>query len=546
MTAATPSPTYSSMLAGTLSRLAAPAYGPAVAIARQACLSLFSRLDSTAAHGVLEIVEQNGTLAFGDPVSKRALQRKDGENVLHAVLHVKSDTFWLRLALGSDLGFAEAYMLQEVETPNLGDCFAVFIANREVLSDLSIGLLSKLSSYAQSLLNRRYANTKRGSLRNIGAHYDISNRMYEAFLSRDMTYSCAVFPTLDADLLPTPATSTLLKDLKAPKALRPSPASPPPGIAPGVRYSSSPVDDQVAASSADGQLTPPDSVSGRVRSPVLLAADELEDGQLRKIRLHLDRAALQSHHRMLEIGTGWGALAMEAVRSSGCSVDSLTLSVEQKALAEKRIAAAGMSDKITVHLMDYRDMPEEWNGRFDRIVSVEMLEAVGIEFLSTYFHHVDRTLKRDGGVCVVQVITMPEERFDAYINQVDFIRKWIFPGGVLPSVTALVDAATKGAHGRLVLDTVHSIGPHYARTLREWRTRFERHFDQRIAPALLDDHAEIRHLPAAEKQRQIQVFKRKWIYYFVYCEVGFTERVIGDHILSFTRSGNRSLPVCSI
>lgn len=406
-----------------------------------------------------------------------------------------------------------------------------------------------MSSYLQSILNKRYANTKSGSLRNIGAHYDISNRMYEAFLSRDMMYSCAVFPTLDADISgPLLESVRNLKDAEGQvitngHSQHQSGIISERGIAPApVRYD---IGHTNESNAPDGQLTPPDSITGATpRSPLLLATDELEDGQLRKVRLHLDRACLQSNHHLLEIGTGWGTLAIEAVRSSGCKVDSLTLSVEQKALAEQRIQQAGLSDKIKVHLMDYRDMPIEWNERFDRIISIEMLEAVGIEYLQTYFENVNRVLKTNTGVCVVQVITMPEERFDSYINQVDFIRKWIFPGGVLPSVTALIDAATKGAKGSLILDTVHSIGPHYARTLREWRQRFEQHFDEKIRPALLDDHAEIRHLSPSEKQKQVEIFKRKWLYYFIYCEIGFTERVIGDHILSFTRSGNKSLPVC--
>lgn len=408
----------------------------------------------------------------------------------------------------------------------------LFIENRTVLSNLSVGLISKASSYLQSVLNRRYANTKRGSLRNIGAHYDISNRMYEAFLSHDMSYSCAVFPTLDADIAAPLLQSVqsfrtgdaAMENISAIEHSINSRASTHGtltaskcGVAPRVRYEASAVPTASAtaeggtSSAPDGQLTPPESIAGGAHSPVLLGRDELEDGQMRKIRLHLDRAALQPHHRLLEIGTGWGALAIEAVRSSGCMMDSLTLSVEQKALAEQRIREAGLQDKITVHLMDYRDMPVQWTDRFDRIISVEMLEAVGIEFLSTYFQHVNRVLKRDGGVCVVQVITMPEERFDDYKGTVDFIRKWIFPGGVLPSVTCLLEAVAKGSKGSLVLDTVHSIGPHYARTLREWRHRFERHFDKRIAPALLDDHVEIRSLPLQEKKRQVEVFRRKWL-----------------------------------
>ena len=214
---------------------------------------------------------------------------------------------------------------------------------------------------------------------------------------------------------------------------------------------------------------------------------------------------------MLEIGTGWGSLAIEAVKSSGCRIDSLTLSVEQKILAEKRIANAGLTDRIKVHLMDYRDMPHQWTDQFDRVISIEMIEAVGIEFLPTFFASIDRVLRRKGGVCVLQAITMPEERFEAYVDSVDFIKKWIFPGGVLPSVTSLINAATNSSHGSLILDSVNSIGPHYARTLREWRDRFEKNFDDRIAPALLRDHGEIKSLPFDEQKMQIQIFKRKWL-----------------------------------
>lgn len=236
---------------------------------------------------------------------------------------------------------------------------------------------------------------------------------------------------------------------------------------------------------------------------------------------------------------------MEAVRMTGCTVDSVTLSVEQKALAEQRIAAAGMQANIKVHLMDYRDFPSSWTDRFDRVCSIEMLEAVGIEFLPTYFGCVDRVLKRQGGVAVFQCITMPESRAQAYYKGVDFIRKWIFPGGVLPSVTSLVNGATDGSNGNLVLDTLVSIGPHYARTLREWKLRFQANFDPIIRPALLRDHDEISRLPAEARQKEVDVFRRKWIYYFVYCEVGFTHRVINDHILAFTRENNTTLPVCS-
>ncbi|PWZ00842.1 cyclopropane-fatty-acyl-phospholipid synthase [Testicularia cyperi] len=491
--------------------LISPLSRPVAAVARSSVLSLFSKL----AVGQLEIRLADGrTLRYGDPtlVKSKEHQHKDApivelpadlkkqngaktaatslkRSAPHAVLIVNSDNFWTRMFFGADLGFAEAFMIGEVDTPDLAACFEIFILNRSSLSNLeNVSFATSLVSSAQALLNKRYANTKVGSLRNIGAHYDISNAMYKAFLSKDMTYSCAVFDTLDADVS------------------GPSIAS--------------------------------------ISRPALSVTDELEQAQYKKLELIIKRANIRPGDRVLEIGTGWGSFAMRAVQMTGCHVDSVTLSVEQKALAEQRIAEAGLSDHIKVHLMDYRDFPESWTDRFDRVCSIEMLEAVGIEFLSTYFACVDRVLKKDGGTAVFQCITMPESRFESYYKGVDFIRKWIFPGGVLPSVTSLVNGATDGSDGRLVLDTVVSIGPHYSRTLREWKDRFEANFDKVIRPALLRDHEDIRMLPDAAKEKEVEVFRKKWIYYFVYCEVGFTHRVIGDHILAFTREGNVTLPVC--
>ncbi|PWN49548.1 S-adenosyl-L-methionine-dependent methyltransferase [Violaceomyces palustris] len=536
--------------------LLSPLSRPLIHVSRSSILSLFSRLTV----GELEIRTKDGNFRFGDPTLVKSKERNHrtpaAENGINgskahvngngvkkggsafagavpvnpldaprALLIVNSDNFWVRMFLGADLGFAESYMSGEVDTPDLGACFNLFIQNRESLSNLQgFSFASSVFSSAQTLLNKRYANTKIGSLKNIGAHYDISNAMYQAFLSKDMTYSCAVYEELDADV-----TGPLLS------SVRQEQRSENPDAATSNGHTNS------ASSGAFDNLRfndPP--VEGLATEP----EDELEAAQLRKLRLIIKRANIRKGDRVLEIGTGWGSFAMEAVRMTGCKVDSLTLSVEQKALAEERIALAGLSGSITVHLMDYRDLPEKWNDKFDRLVSIEMLEAVGIEFLETYFRSVDRVLKRKGGAAVFQCITMPESRFESYLNSVDFIRKWIFPGGVLPSVTSLVEGATKGSEGRLVLDTAVSIGPHYSRTLREWRQRFEDNFDQIIAPALVRDHEEISKLDAEGQKREIEVFRKKWIYYFVYCEVGFTQRVIGDHILAFTREGNTTLPVC--
>ncbi|KAK3063493.1 hypothetical protein LTR53_018885, partial [Teratosphaeriaceae sp. CCFEE 6253] len=157
--------------------------------------------------------------------------------------------------------------------------------------------------------------------------------------------------------------------------------------------------------------------------------ETLEQAQYRKLNRFITNAKIRASDHVLEIGTGWGSFAILAVEKTGCRVTSLTLSAEQKRLAEDRIRAAGYQDRIKVMLCDYRSLPvpsEQY--KYDKVVSIEMLEAVGAEYLETYFRCVDQLLKSDGGVAVFQCITMPESRYDAYSKSDDFIRRYIFPG----------------------------------------------------------------------------------------------------------------------
>ncbi|KAK7469371.1 hypothetical protein VKT23_003846 [Stygiomarasmius scandens] len=154
--------------------------------------------------------------------------------------------------------------------------------------------------------------------------------------------------------------------------------------------------------------------------------DELYDAQMRKLRHVLKQARIQPGHRVLEIGSGWGSMAILIAQAvPNTTIDTLTLSVHQQALARERIAAAGLQDRINVHLMDYRDMPPSWEGAFDRFISIEMIEAVGAEFIVTYWQKVNWALKRKGGIGVIQAITIPEARYERYIREIDFIRKWV-------------------------------------------------------------------------------------------------------------------------
>lgn len=271
------------------------------------------------------------------------------------------------------------------------------------------------------------------SLLNVSAHYDISNEMFAAFLSEDMTYSCPIWKPV---------------------------------------------------SSQD------------------TTEESLEDAQITKLHRFIDGAHIKPTDHVLEIGTGWGSFAIEAVKTTGCRVTSLTLSIEQKALAEQRIAEAGLSDKIKVQLMDYRALPVPQTP-YDKVVSIEMLEAVGKEYLHTYFAMIHRVLKKDGGIAVFQCITMPEQRYQAYAKGEDFIRKYIFPGGHLPSITQLIDNITSGSEGGLVVEKVENIGGHYAKTLRLWKEKFLNNFDNRIKPALLKEHDNM-------GDKEVEVFRKKW------------------------------------
>ena len=307
----------------------------------------------------------------------------------------------------------------------------IFILNRNQLSNATT-LASSLASALTTLA--RTTNTLANSQLNVSAHYDISNDMFAAFLSDDMTYSCPIW-------LP----------------------------------SSSPQS----------------------------AIETLEDAQETKLQYFITAAKIKPSDHILEIGTGWGSFAIAAVRKTGCRVTSLTLSREQKELAEKRIADAGYAGNIEVLLCDYRVLPTPTQGFYDKVVSIEMLEAVGREYLDTYFARVHKLLKPEGGIAVFQCITMPETRYEAYSKGQDFIRKYIFPGGHLPTVSQLVGSIDRGSNGSLIVDDIMNIGGHYAKTLRLWNEKFQANFQTRIKPALLDEHRGM-------KQKDVELFKRKW------------------------------------
>jgi cyclopropane-fatty-acyl-phospholipid synthase len=229
----------------------------------------------------------------------------------------------------------------------------------------------------------------------------------------------------------------------------------------------------------------------------------LAEAQRNKIDGVCRALALRPGDEVLEIGSGWGSLALHAAREYGCRVTSVTLSEQQLELARERAQRAGLADRVTFELRDYRDL----RGSFDHIVSIEMLEAVGAEFYGTFFAACDRLL-RPGGRMFLQTITVPDGRFDTYRKQFDWIRKYIYPGGCLASHAAIVAALAKSTSLRV--EGLREIGPHYEPTLRHWRRQF------------LARKPEIRRLGFDDR------FLRMWEFYLASCEAAFATGYIGN------------------
>ncbi|GLB33310.1 putative cyclopropane fatty acid synthase [Lyophyllum shimeji] len=384
-----------------------------------------------------------------------------GCNDVH--LKIVNDNFWLRILLSGDLGFSEAYMIGDIEVSSLKACMDLWLENQAGMEETLSSTVARVSSALSALYNSFLGQTRSQARLNAIASYDQSNELFKAFLSQEMMYSCALW---------SDAEGGVRGDLED-------------GPRPG----------------------------------------DLEAAQLRKIRHVLTKARVKPGDRVLEFGSGWGGLAIEAARTFGAEVDTLTLSVEQKTLAEERIRAAGLEGRVRVHLMDYREIPAEWEKAFDAFVSIEMLEHVGAKHYNTYFKLVDFALKAHGAAAVVSASTFPEHRFSGYQAE-DFMRRYMWPNSCLPSATALITAAHTAGQGRFTLEGVENHAAHYPRTLREWGRRLDKNLTQdRIA----------KDYPALRDRADYDAFKRKWHYLFAYAGAGFAKGYITCHMLTFIR-----------
>jgi cyclopropane-fatty-acyl-phospholipid synthase len=353
---------------------------------------------------------------------------------LHATLWIERDAFFRHFALRGDLGAGESYMAGDWRTDDLARFVELVLRNQHVALDSG---LSRLVNLPNDWLHRRRQNTRAGSRRNIHAHYDLSNDLFETFLDPSMAYSSAVFARGD---------------------------------------------------------------------------ESLEEAQQAKFRAWGERLQPRAGQHVLEIGSGWGGLAIHLAATYGCRVTSVTVSREQHALARQRVAAAGLDHLVDIQLRDYRDV----TGQFDRVVSIEMIEAVGREFWPAFFGKIDEVLA-PGGRVGIQAITMVDHRFDEYVRHCDWIQKYIFPGGLLPCLREV--CAVAAAHTRLGVVGVEDRPLDYARTLQLWRARFFERLD--TVRALGFD----------------QRFVRMWEYYLATCEAAFRTRNLGLLHLTLARTG---------
>lgn len=360
---------------------------------------------------------------------------------------VREDEFFSRLGADGKIGFGEAYMVGAWEADDLTGVLSAFAAR---LTTLIPPALQWLRGWYDARHPAADDGDLDGARANVHRHYDLSNDLFALFLDQTMTYSSAMF---------TPDTDT-------------------------------------------------GSTAGSVPSGA--TPEPLEAAQLRKLDAILDDAGVGPGTRVLEIGTGWGSLAIRAARERGANVTTLTVSDEQRRLAQQRIAQAGVSDRVDVDLCDYRQA----KGTYDAVVSVEMIEAVGHRYWPAYFSALDRLLTR-GGRVALQAITMPHDRMVASRRSYTWVHKYVFPGGLIPSVEAI--EAQVREHTSLRVANRRDFGGDYARTLRQWRQRFRARLEE--VSALGFD----------------ETFARLWDFYLAYSEAGFRVGYLGVSQFTLTR-----------
>ncbi|QXH44547.1 cyclopropane-fatty-acyl-phospholipid synthase family protein [Pseudomonas xanthosomatis] len=396
-------------------------------LARNAVLAQLGKLR----HGHLRLLSHGRQWSFGDANSP-----------LQAEVEVLDDAAWGLLAGNGSIGAGEGYIHGYWRSPDLARVTRLFVANLTVLDALEGGL-ARLGRPALRLLHRLNRNSRRGARRNILAHYDLGNALFEQLLDPSMMYSAARF-----------------------------------------EYPGQP----------------------------------LEQAQLHKLECICQKLELSPADHLLEIGSGWGSLAIHAATRYGCKVTTTTLSQAQYTYTLQRVQALGLEQQVTVRCDDYRDL----TGRYDKLVSIEMIEAVGHRYLPAYFRQCAALLKPDG-LMLLQAITIRDQRYQQARRSVDFIQRYIFPGGALPSLSVMLHTASRQS----ALNLVHleDFGADYARTLQHWCDNL------RQARGTLTGMG------------YDETFQRLWEFYLCYCQGGFEERAIGVAQLLWAGPAARRAPL---
>ena len=350
-----------------------------------------------------------------------------GKDGLHGELILKSYKPILRTLVGGHLGFAESYLKNEWESPNLENLLELMLQNLPNEFKAKSNLYKTYNRFIHFLRK----NTKIRAKKNIEYHYDIGNSFYEIWLDKSMTYSSALFKNDKEDLY---------------------------------------------------------------------------EAQINKYQTLVEQLDIKPHHNVLEIGCGWGGMAEYIGKELGCSYTGITISPSQKSFTEDRIKNNSLKNS-EVHLCDYRDL----KGSFDRIISIEMIEAVGEKYWDTYFSKINEVLKKDG-LAGIQMILIDNKQFDSYRKSVDFIQKYIFPGGMLPSVKALEKIANQK---KFDFQIKNQMADSYYQTLEMWRKNFNNKWDI------------IKNLGYSED------FKRMWNFYLSYCSGGFKAKTIDVYQIDF-------------
>ncbi|MFT6926113.1 MAG: cyclopropane-fatty-acyl-phospholipid synthase [Psychromonas sp.] len=362
----------------------------------------------------LILVDEQQEITLGDPKAN-----------LKGKIVIKNSKTYRKILFGGSVAAGESYIQGWWSSPDLTKVIQVLGREQGVQDEIE-KRVAKVMAVPRWIYHKARKNTRSGSKKNILAHYDIGNDLYQQFLDKEMLYSSAIYPRIDASL---------------------------------------------------------------------------EEAQLHKLKTICERLGLQKGETLLEIGTGWGALAIYAAQHYGVQVTTTTISEEQFLYTQARIKSLGLEGQITLLKSDYRDL----SGQYDKLVSIEMIEAVGHEFLASFFATCNKHLKPHGKM-LIQAITIADQRYDQYRSSVDFIQRYIFPGGCLPSISVMANNINHKTD--MVITSLHDMGMDYAQTLNHWREQFESSLQEIKKLGYNDD------------------FIRLWRFYFCYCEGAFLERNI--------------------